>query len=253
LLHYGGEVMEMADLEAEMQQIATAKVIDGGFPKANGSGPPPPPLSPSRSELQAAIARLAVAQREVDEATKPLHRLHAVETEAERMSAELLELMKRDMARTGEWIANGRVGPDPGDAADTVELNAAILGKREELAGCRSVLPTYQATHLAAVEKLRAASNERDAAVATVITAEIALKVAEAYVASLNQALIHEAQLRSLADAVKLPDGTHTHTTNTVTALIGAAQRSAGAVPDPAFGRDMIAALSVDPAHGLER
>jgi hypothetical protein len=48
-------------------------------------------------------------------------------TEVARLRAELAELYQRDQRLTGEWIAGGRIGPDPGDAKDTATLNSRIV------------------------------------------------------------------------------------------------------------------------------
>jgi hypothetical protein len=228
-----------------------ARVVRPAFSKPNGA-PAPVALSASREELRAAINRLAVARHAVDTAAAPLRRLAEVEDTARTMLEELHVLLRRDEERLGEYIAAGRVGRAPDDA-DTVKANAKSLAFQEDLNAARRVLPTHAAKHQEAIARSQAASSARDQAVADVIAQEIAIGIAEQMVANLNQALTHQAKLVSLADAMKQPDGTHTHSCNVVIGLIGAAQRSAAASPDPAFGRDMLDRLSSDPSAGLER
>ena len=88
--------------------------------------------------------------------------------EHSRLQAELHELYVRDEQRRGEWIAGGRVGLDPGEAADTRALNAKINGMADELAAARRVLPAKEALHRDAITKLQTAQTERAAAVADV-------------------------------------------------------------------------------------
>jgi hypothetical protein len=60
---------------------------------------PPEPMSPARSRLRAALAALAEAEREA--AAAPVHRLEAVRSEAERLAAELAQLLFRTRAKLG--------------------------------------------------------------------------------------------------------------------------------------------------------
>jgi hypothetical protein len=85
-----------------------------------------------------------------------------------RLEAELHRLYQRDQAARGEWIAGGRVGPDPGDAADTRSLNARLVAMQDELAAAKATLPAKEQVHCDAVSRVQAAQAERGAAIAEV-------------------------------------------------------------------------------------
>ena len=93
------------------------------LPWRNKAAPQPDELTPARHRLRQTIAAVDRARRDTEAAAEQLHRLTDVIGEHDRLQAQLHELMSRDQAARGEWIAGGRVGPDPGDAADTRSLN----------------------------------------------------------------------------------------------------------------------------------
>ena len=61
--------------------------------------------------------------------------------------AQLRELVDRDQAATGAWIAGGRQGADPGDAADTPSLVDRVAAMQPELAAARRTLPAAEQRH----------------------------------------------------------------------------------------------------------
>lgn len=85
------------------------------------------PLSDRRQALDRAIVLKAAAQKAVETAAEPVRRCDVIITKVARLRAELAELYQRDQRLTGEWIAGGRIGPDPGDAKDTATLNSRIV------------------------------------------------------------------------------------------------------------------------------
>jgi hypothetical protein len=94
----------------------------------------PDPLTPARHRLRQTIAAVDRVSRETNAAAEQLHRLY-----------------QRDQAARGEWIASGRVGPDPGDAADTRSLNARIVAMQDEFAAAKATLPAKEQVHRDAV------------------------------------------------------------------------------------------------------
>jgi hypothetical protein len=111
--------------------------------------------------------------------------------EHDRLQAQRHELMSRDQAARGEWIAGGRVGADPGDAADTRSLNARIVAMQDELAAAKATLPAKEQVHRDAVSRLQAAQAERTSAVVEVAV-EICSELAGEVTGHLNTALTVE-------------------------------------------------------------
>jgi hypothetical protein len=72
------------------------------------------PLTPARHRLRQTIAAVDRVSRETEAAAQQQHRLIDVIGEHDRLQAQLHELMSRDQAARGEWIAAGRIGREPG-------------------------------------------------------------------------------------------------------------------------------------------
>jgi len=84
------------------------------LPWRTKAAPQPDELTPGRHRLRQTIALVDRARRDTEAAAEQLHRLTDVIGEDDRLQARLLELMSRDQAARGEWIAAGRIGREPG-------------------------------------------------------------------------------------------------------------------------------------------
>jgi hypothetical protein len=150
--------------------------------------------------------------------------------------------MSGDQAARGEWIAGGRIGRDPGDAADTHALNNKIGGMQDELAAAKATLPAKEQVHRDAVSRLQAAQAERASAVAEV-AAEICADLASELTRHLNTALSVEARIRSVLEALT---GTGPAAERIAT-IIRKAREEAGVPRDDESGRRLLDALCNDP------
>jgi hypothetical protein len=70
-------------------------------------------LNPAWQRLAETIAVLDRGRGAVELAAQPVGRLSDVGAEHDRLAALLRELLDRDQAATGAWIAGGRLGADP--------------------------------------------------------------------------------------------------------------------------------------------
>jgi hypothetical protein len=215
---------------------------------------PADPLTPARHSLRQAIARCDRARREAEAAATMIGRLSAIIDEHSRLQAELHELCVRDEGLRGEWIAGGRVGPDPGDPSDTHALNNKIAGMADELAAARRVMPAKEDAHRDAILKLQAAQTERSAAVAAVAV-EVCEDLARELTQHLNVALQVEARLRSVLLALNAKgnagDSSAGHAAEKITGMITAAKRGAGVPHDATSGPALLEALCEDPGAKL--
>jgi hypothetical protein len=160
-----------------------------------------PELTTARHRLRQTIAAVDRARREAEAAAEQMHRLTDVIGEHVQLQAQLLELISRDQAARDEWIAGGRIGWDPGDAADTRALNDRIIAMQDELAAAKATLGAKEQVHRDVVSRLVAAQAERGAAIA-VVAVEFCADLASRFTASLNTALTVEAMIRSVLDAL---------------------------------------------------
>ncbi len=212
-------------------------------------------LSPARHRLRQCIAAVDRARREAESAGKPVHRLSEVIGEHERLQRQLNELYLRDEAATGEWIAGGRVGLDPGEnAADTRATNDRIIGMRAEVAAAKRVLPEKEQLHRSAIGRLQAAQHDRNSAVYDTAT-EYGEDLAGEFTAALNQALRVEAKIRSLRDALaargNYGDTAAAGAASRLITVIQAARQAAGVPEDNASGPALLEALAIEPGATL--
>ena len=213
--------------------------------------PEPVELSPIRDRLRQCIAGVDRAQREAESAGNPVHRLSEVIGEHERLQRQLNELYLRDEAATGEWIAGGRVGLDPGEnAADTRATNDRIIGMRAEVLGASRVLADKEKAHRSAIDQLQAAQRERDGAVYDTAI-ECAEDLAGKFTAALNQALRIESKIRSLRDVLAASgnagDTAAAGAASRLITVIQRARQAAGVPGDNASGPALLEALATDP------
>jgi hypothetical protein len=243
----------MAVMLAE-DEVGGTKIYPLPVSRAPGAPELPAPLTPARDGLRQAITRLAQAQREAEAAAEPLRRCETVQNEDQKLRAELDELYKRDQLHTGEWIAGGRVGPDPGDADDTRALNDRLVAMQGEVRAVAVVLSEKRALHQAAVERVRAAAAERDQARYAVVV-EVATSISGEFTTALNEALRFQARIVSLAAALSergnAGDNAALGAAGQILEVMKAAQRAAGVPPDLAFGRQALDQLAVDPAFAF--
>ena len=164
------------------------------FPRVVPDAPPPNPTpNPAQVHLAEAIVALDRARGAVELAAAPVHRLTDVIVEGDQLTTQLRELVDRDQRATGEWLASGRVGPEPGDAADTRALRARLDAMQPELAAAQRSLPEKEALHRAAIERLGEAAAARAAALDEVAVV-VADGVAGELTAAINEALTIEAK-----------------------------------------------------------
>jgi hypothetical protein len=177
---------------AEVQPVWLARSVDADAPVAP---------SPARNWLRAAIAAVALAQRDLEDATAPVRRLDAVLAEAERLNHELGCSTGKDEAELGRWIAKGGVGGRPQPSATTAAAHASLGELAPEVRAVASALPAARAAQEAAAERVRQAAAERDAALHAV-TVEAATVAAGELTEALNRALTIEAKILSLREAL---------------------------------------------------
>jgi hypothetical protein len=169
-------------------------------------------------------------------------------TEHDRLQAQLRELVDRDQATTGRWLAAGRVGADPGNAADTGALADRIAAMQGEVAAAKRTLPETE--QQAAIERLGEAAAARDAAleeVAVVVANDVAGELTEA----LNRALAIQAKLLSLHHALlerarNRTNSSAGHAAERIAVIIRAAKRSSGVRHNAESGPRLLAALATD-------
>jgi len=212
------------------------------------------PLSDRRQALDRAIILRAAAEKAVATALEPLRRCEAVIAEVTRLRAELAELYQRDRRLTGEWIAAGRQGTDPGDAKDTRALNSQIVAMQGDVSAVEKVLPDKQAAHAAAIHQLTAADCELAAAIFDVALEAVEQRAPE-LLAKLNDALRVEASLRSVAAELRAcgdRDGDNrAHAAATAVEVVIRRAREAAGVPQVDAGPQLLQVLATDPAAKL--
>jgi hypothetical protein len=227
-------------LMVEVQPVWIARSADEDAPIA---------LSPARDRLRAAITALAAAQDNLEAATTPVRRLDAVLAEAERLNRELAATRDEDEAALGRWIAEGSVGDRPRPSATTAGFNASRGELALEARAAASALPAARAAQEAAIERVRLAAAERDAALHAVAV-EAAAAAAGELTEALNRALTVEAKIHSVREALSAQ-------TNGLAAgeKINAALRQAKGAPgvprNPDAGRRLLDLLAHDPAATL--
>jgi hypothetical protein len=111
------------------------------------TAPEPAELTSTRHSLRQAIARCDRARRDTEAAATVVGRLNDIVTEYDQLSAELRELCARDERHRGEWIAGGRIGPDPGQGHDRQTVAGKLTRLTEECAAARRVLPAKEEHH----------------------------------------------------------------------------------------------------------
>jgi len=196
--------------------------------------------------LRQAIARCDRARLEAEASAERVNRLSDVIGEHGRLQAQLNELYQRDQAARGEWIAGGRLGRDPGNAADTRALNDCIVAMQDELVAAQATLPGKESAHRETVARLQAAETERAAAIAEVAV-EICGELARDLTVAVNSALGIEATIRSVMAALEH----HPGTVERIASIIRGARQDAGVPRDNDSGRRLLAALATDPGAKL--
>ena len=225
---------------AEIQPMWLARSADADGPVA---------LSPARDRLRAAIAGLASAQRNLEDATAPVRRLDAVLAEAERLNRALACSRDEDEAALGRWIAQGSVGDRPQPSAATLAADASLGELAPEVRAVASALPAARAAQAAAAERVGLAVAERDAALQTVAV-EAATLAAGELTEALNRALTVEAKILSVraalgAQAAGLGAG------EKISTVLRQAKAAAGVPRNSDVGRRLLDLLAHDPAATL--
>jgi hypothetical protein len=163
-------------------------------------------------------------------------------------------LAERDEKLTGEWLAGGRIGADPGAAADTRLLHDQIAHMAAEVTAARPTLPEKEQQHRPAIGRLGEAAALRDMALdeVAVVAAD---EVAGALTGALNDALRVEARLlglhHALLERVRGGDSSAGHAAERIAVMIRAGKRNAGVPHDAESGRRLLAALCEDPGAKL--
>jgi len=205
--------------------------------------------SPARDRLRAAIAALALAQRDLEDATAPVRRLDAVLAEAERLDRELGCSKGKDEAELGRWIAQGGVGDRPQPSATTVAADVSLAELGPEIRAVASALPTARGAQEAAAERVRLAAAERDAALHAV-TVEAATFATGELTEALNRALTVEAKILSLREALSAQTN-GLAAAEKVTAALRQAKAAAGVPRNADVGRRLLDLLSHDSTAAL--
>jgi hypothetical protein len=227
-------------LMAEVQRVWLPRSADADAPVA---------LSPARDRLRATIAALALAQRDLEDATAPVRRLDAVLAEVERLDYELGCSKGKDEAALGRWIAQGGVGDRPQPSATTVAADASLGELAPEVRAVAWALPAARAAQEAAAERVGLAAAERDAALHAVAV-EAATFAARELVQALNRALTVEAKILSLREALS----TQTNglaAAEKINAALRQAKAAAGVPRNADVGRRLLDLLVHDSAAAL--
>jgi hypothetical protein len=111
-------------------------------------------------------------------------------------------------------------------------------------------LPAAEATQRAAIERINAATVERDDAVDSVMVEDAAADGVE-YTAAINAALRMKVRMISRAKALRSQRDRSLGAANQINAEIKVAEAAAGVPWDDDFGRQLLAELMTDPAAGL--
>jgi hypothetical protein len=218
----------------EVEQVWLARSADENAPVAP---------SPTRDRLRATIAALALAQRDLEDATAPVRRFDAVLAEAERLSRELGYSKDKDEAELGRWIALG--GADrPQPCATTVAADASLGELAAEVRAVASALPAARAAQEAAAERVRLASAERDAALHAV-TVEAATFATGELTEALNRALTVEAKILSLREALSAQTN-GLAAAEKISAALRQAKAAAGVPRNADVGRRLLDLLAHD-------
>jgi hypothetical protein len=225
---------------AEVQPVWLARSADADAPVA---------LSPARDQLRAAIAALALAQRDLEGATAPVRRLDSVLAEAERLNRELACSRDEDEAALGRWIALGGVGDRPQPCATTVATDVSLGELVPEIRAVASALPAARAAQEAAAERVRLAAAERDAALHAV-TVEAATFAAGELTEALNRALTIEAKILSLREALSAQTN-GLAAAEKINAAFRQAKAAAGVPRNADVGRRLLDLLSHDSTAAL--
>jgi hypothetical protein len=224
----------------EVEPVWTARSADANAPIAP---------SPARDRLRATIAALALAQRDLEDATAPVRRFDAVLAEAERLSRELGCSKDKDEAALGRWIALGGVGDRPQPCATTVAADASLGELAPEVRAVASALPAARAAQEAAAERVRLAAAERDAALHAV-TVEAATFAAGELTEALNRALAVEAKILSLREALSVRTN-GLAAAEKINAALRQAKAAAGVPRNADVGRRLLDLLAHDSAAAL--
>ena len=225
---------------AEVQSVRLARSADTNAPVAP---------SPARDRLRATIAALALAQRDLEDATAPVRRFDVVLAEAERLNRELGCSKDKDEAELGRWIALGGVGDRPLPSATTVAADASLGELAPEVRAVASALPAARAAQAAAAERVRLAAAERDAALHAV-TVEAAAFAALELTEALNRALAVEAKILSLREALSVQTN-GLAAAEKINAALRQAKAAAGVPRDADVGRRLLDLLAHDSTAAL--
>ena len=209
----------------------------------------PVALSPARDRLRATIAALALAQRDLEDATAPVRRLDSVLAEAERLNRELACSRDEDEAALGQWIAQGGAGERPQPSATTVAADVSLGELVPEIRAVASALPAARAAQEAAAERVRLAAAERDAALHAV-TVEVATFAAGELTEALNRALTVEAKVLSLREALSAQTN-GLAAAEKISAALRQAKAAAGVPRNADVGRRLLDLLSHDSTAAL--
>jgi hypothetical protein len=222
---------------------------------ARAEPPEPAPTSRERSGLASAISVLQLACAEAEEARQPVDRLEASIRRAAEVETALRAARQADQAELGEWIAGGCQGPRPTPSPETLahERNLAVMAADAQAA--RDTLPRLTAILEQVNSRVRAASAQRASAVYRAAVA-IAFARAEELRRRLDNALLVEAELNSLTDALTLAHNKGDHealiAANEVRAAIMGAKKAAAVPHVPRVGSALLARLMTDPAADFE-
>jgi hypothetical protein len=217
--------------------------------------PAPPPAERERGALSAAIGVLKLATDEAARASEPVARLESAVRAATAADAALKGRREEHQRQLGDWIARGCPDgrPEPPPELIEAERNYALTLADAEAA--RATLAPLTATLSGANDRVRAASAQRASAVYRAAAA-IAFVRAEELRRRLDHALLIEAELNSLTDALTLAHNKGDHealiAANEVRAAIMGAKKAAAVPHVPRVGSALLARLMVDSQADFE-
>jgi hypothetical protein len=240
VLNCVSSISEEEALMVEVEPVWLARSADANAPAVP---------SPARDRLHTAIAAVALAQRDLEDATAPVRRLDSVLAEAERLNRELACSRDECEAALGRWIAQGGAGDRPQPSATTVAADASLGELAPEVRAVASTLPAARAAQEAAAERVRLAAAERDAALHAVAV-EAATFAAGEITEALNRALTAEAKILSLREALSAQTN-GLAAAEKINAALRHAKAAAGVPRNADIGRRLLDRLSHDSTAAL--
>jgi hypothetical protein len=218
----------------------------------------PAPLSPGRDALRVALDAVRAAQRDFEQADRPVQALNAVIAAAAGADRTLAEHQAKRQRLIGEWLVTGCIGERP--VADHAERAAEARAReaRQDAAAAEAALPGVFAPRQAALAALNAASAQRDACLCAAAI-DAGAEVIEAELAPAIEAMLRiEVRVQAVRHALWLAGNRASGSIPTapgaagrIVEMIVAAKQHAGVERDDAAGEAFLNRLGADPMARL--